>query len=141
MADDRRALGAAGPILTGLVLARRKRLAVRRRAGQRVVLVRGVAAAVDHLALLSQIGLLGQIVGAVQFIDILGDDDAFSVLPRPLADAVARIDRRLTIGGLGAEISAPCLVGGADRDCQQLAQAAGPGDQTWRAYLSTQAAD
>lgn len=29
---------------------------------------------------------------------------------------------------------------GADRHCQALAQAAGPGDRTWRAYLSTQAA-
>jgi hypothetical protein len=29
---------------------------------------------------------------------------------------------------------------GADRHCQQLAQAAGAGNKTWRAYLSTQAA-
>jgi hypothetical protein len=28
---------------------------------------------------------------------------------------------------------------GADRHCQQLAEAAGAGDRTWRAYLSTQA--
>jgi hypothetical protein len=30
---------------------------------------------------------------------------------------------------------------GADQHCQQLAEAAGAGDQTWRAYLSTQASD
>jgi len=30
---------------------------------------------------------------------------------------------------------------GADRLCQQLAQAAGAGSRTWHAYLSTQAAD
>ena len=30
---------------------------------------------------------------------------------------------------------------GADRHCQQLAQAAGAGNHTWRAYLSTQPAD
>jgi hypothetical protein len=30
---------------------------------------------------------------------------------------------------------------GADRYCQELAQRAGAGNQTWRAYLSTQAAD
>src|SRR4051794_34097039 len=30
---------------------------------------------------------------------------------------------------------------GADNYCQQLAQAAGAGTKTWRAYLSTQAAD
>jgi hypothetical protein len=30
---------------------------------------------------------------------------------------------------------------GADRQCQQLAQAAGAGNRVWHAYLSTQAAD
>jgi hypothetical protein len=30
---------------------------------------------------------------------------------------------------------------GADRHCQQLAQAAGAGHRTWRAYLSTQASN
>src|SRR6266567_3052624 len=30
---------------------------------------------------------------------------------------------------------------GADNHCQTLAQAAGAGGKTWRAYLSTQAAD
>ncbi len=30
---------------------------------------------------------------------------------------------------------------GADRHCQQLAEAAGAGDRTWRAYLGTQASD
>ena len=30
---------------------------------------------------------------------------------------------------------------GADRYCQELAQRAGAGDKTWRAYLSTQAAE
>ena len=32
-------------------------------------------------------------------------------------------------------------IAGADRHCQSLAQAAGAGARTWRAYLSTQAAD
>src|SRR5215208_3292592 len=30
---------------------------------------------------------------------------------------------------------------GADRQCQSLAQAAGAGSKTWRAYLSTQGAE
>jgi hypothetical protein len=30
---------------------------------------------------------------------------------------------------------------GADAHCQQLAEAAGAGDRTWRAYLSTEAPD
>ena len=32
-------------------------------------------------------------------------------------------------------------VEGADRQCQSLAQAAGAGSKTWRAYLSTQGAE
>src|SRR5207249_3911831 len=88
MADDCGALGAAGPVAAGLVVAWREGLAVRRRAGQRVVLVGGIAAAVDDVALLGQRGLLGQIVGAVQLVQILGDDDALGVLPGAAADAV-----------------------------------------------------
>src|SRR5436190_6674201 len=40
--------------------------------------------------------------------------------------------------GKGADLGG---LAGADRLCQQLAQAAGVGNRTWRAYLSTQAAD
>ena len=40
--------------------------------------------------------------------------------------------------GKGADLGG---IEGADRHCQQLAQAAGAGNRTWRAYLSTQAAD
>jgi hypothetical protein len=39
-------------------------------------------------------------------------------------------------GGQGADLGG---LEGADRHCQQLAQSAGAGDRTWRAYLSTQA--
>jgi hypothetical protein len=39
--------------------------------------------------------------------------------------------------GKGADLGG---LEGADRRCQQLAQAAGAGNKTWRAYLSTQAA-
>ena len=39
--------------------------------------------------------------------------------------------------GKGANLGG---LGGADAHCQQLAQAAGAGNHTWRAYLSTQAA-
>ena len=39
--------------------------------------------------------------------------------------------------GKGADLGG---LEGADRHCQQLAQAAGAGGKTWRAYLSTQAA-
>jgi endoglucanase len=40
--------------------------------------------------------------------------------------------------GRGADLGG---LGGADRHCQNLATAAGVGDRTWRAYLSTQAED
>jgi len=40
--------------------------------------------------------------------------------------------------GNGADLGGP---EGADQHCQQLAEAAGAGDRTWRAYLSTQATD
>jgi hypothetical protein len=40
--------------------------------------------------------------------------------------------------GNGADLGG---LDGADRYCQQLAEAAGAGDHTWRAYLSAQAAD
>jgi hypothetical protein len=39
--------------------------------------------------------------------------------------------------GKGADLGG---IEGADRHCQQLAQVAGAGNKTWRAYLSTQAA-
>ena len=127
MADDRAALGAAGPVAAGLVVARREGTAVRHRAGQRVMLVRGVAAAVDDVAFLGQRGLLGQVVGGVQFVEILGDDNPLGVLPRPLADAVAGVDRRLAVGRLGAEIGVPGMGAGAGRLGQLLALPVGPG--------------
>ena len=40
--------------------------------------------------------------------------------------------------GSGADLGG---LAGADQHCQQLAAAAGAGDRTWRAYLSTSAAD
>jgi hypothetical protein len=40
--------------------------------------------------------------------------------------------------GKGADLGG---LDGADRQCQVLAQAAGAGSKTWRAYLSTQAVD
>ena len=40
--------------------------------------------------------------------------------------------------GKGADLGG---LDGADKHCQQLAQASGAGGKTWRAYLSTQAAD
>src|SRR5215831_3292317 len=102
VADDRGTLGAARPVVAGLILTRRKRFAVGLRAGQRIVLVGGVPTAVDEIALFGEGRLLGQVVGAVQLVEVFGDGYPLAVLPGPAADAVARVDRRLAVGGLGA---------------------------------------
>ncbi len=77
-------------------------------------------------------------------------DDAFIHLGVSGA-AVARFERRLagatslyelfvTSSGIGKGADLGGLEG-ADRHCQQLAQAAGAGNRTWHAYLSAQAVD
>src|SRR5438552_15101552 len=125
MADDRGTLRAARPVLAGLVLARRTGAAIWHRAGQRVMLVGRIAAAVDDVALLGQRGLLCQIVLTVQFVDILRDDDALGVLPRTLADPVARIDGGFAVGRLGAELAMPSAAAGPSRLGQLLAMPVG----------------
>src|SRR5262245_18922318 len=88
VADHRGALPALGPVAAGLVVAGRNRGAVRLRAGQCVIHVRRVAAAVDHVALFGERGLLGEVVvRAVQVGNVLRDRDTLGVLPRALANA------------------------------------------------------
>src|SRR5215475_6944202 len=108
MADHGRALGAARPVATGAILAGRKSPAFRRRAGQDVMTVRCKAHARNDLAPLSQRRVHAKLViVAVQIIDVLSDDFALEILPRAVANAVTRIDRRLAVGSLGAQIGAP----------------------------------
>src|SRR5215207_8126685 len=92
--DDGRAGVGAGPVVAGRVLfAAADRAAVRRRAGEDIVHVRFVAAAVDHLAGLGERGLLVEIVlVAMQVVEGAGDHFALRVLPGAAADAVARVD-------------------------------------------------
>ena len=66
-----------------------------------------VAAAVDHLTLLVECGLLREIIVPMQLVDILGDDDPLGVLPRPIPDAIACIDRLGAAHSLCTEIGAP----------------------------------
>ena len=47
------------------------------------------------------------VIVAVQIIDGLSDDFALEILPRTVANAVTRIDGRLSVGSLGAQIGAP----------------------------------
>src|SRR3954452_21399227 len=110
MADHGCALGAAGPVAAGAVLAGRESAAFRGGPGEHVMAVRSKADAGNDLAPLGQRRVHGKcIVVAVQIVDVLGDGFAFEILPWTVADAVARIDRRLAVGGLGAEIGAPGL--------------------------------
>src|SRR2546426_11111754 len=61
VADDRRALAALRPVAAGGIAARRRVHAGRVRAGEDVVLVRRVAAALDRLALLVQRGFFADV--------------------------------------------------------------------------------
>jgi hypothetical protein len=68
---------------------------------------------------------------------------AVLVAPAALEQALAQSANTsffLTSAGPGNGANLGGLTG-ADRHCQSLAQAAGAGAKTWRAYLSTQAAD
>ena len=81
-----------------------------RRAGQHVVTVRREADAGDDVAALGERVVEAElVVVAVQIVEAGRDDRALEVLPRAVADAVARVDRGLAVGGLGAEIGAPGL--------------------------------
>src|SRR5262245_54602437 len=112
MPDHRGALSALGPVAARTIVAGRERGTVGLRAGQDVVHVGRVAAAVDGLALLGQRGLLVDLVLAVELGHVLGDDDALGVLPRAAADPVARVDRARA---LRAQVRAPGLAARARR--------------------------
>src|SRR4051812_38801144 len=107
MSDHRRTLRAARPVLAGAILRRSESGAVRLRSRQHVVPIRLIAGAVDDITLLAQRGLFRQVISTVQFGDVFGYHDAFGILPRALADAVASIHHRLTFRRLRRKISAP----------------------------------
>src|SRR5688572_7494255 len=119
MADHRAAVAALGPVAAGHVLVARNGAAVGLRAGEDVVAVRRIAAAVHRRALFVQSGLLVDAAVGVQVVDALGDLLALGVLPRPLADAVARIH------GVGAEVGAPLALAGAGGLGERLAMGVG----------------
>src|SRR6202011_5869173 len=65
---------------------------------------------------------------------------AFAVAAQPAQAQSANTTFFVTSVGIGNGANLGGLAG-ADNYCQSLAQAAGAGTKTWRAYLSTQAAD
>src|SRR5262249_12170905 len=113
MAEHRSALGAACPVLASAIVCARERSTVRLRPGKYVMSVGRIAHAVDAVALLGHRRLLVEIVRAVKLGNIVSNDYAFGVLPRSLADAVARIHRacplRAQIGTPGFSTCARCL--------------------------------
>ena len=124
VAKHRRALRTARPILAGHVLVGRKSGAIRLRAGKNVVAIGLVADAIIYLTLLGERGLLGEIIGAVQLRDVLGDNHAFGVHPRTFADAIARVHGT---GALRGQVSMPGLASRADRRGKFLAMPVGAG--------------
>src|SRR5215218_9853711 len=85
-------------------------------AGQHVVLVGFVGAAIHGLALLVQRRLFGEVVVCrMQLVDIPGDHGALGVLPGAGADSIACIDELRIVQGrsLGAQVGTPGAVTGA----------------------------
>src|SRR2546426_72034 len=117
VADHRRALTALRPVAARAIVAGREGGAVRLGAGEDVVHVRRVAAAVDLLALLRQRRVLGEVVLAVELGHVLRDDDALGVLPGAAPDAVARVDRA---GPLRAQVRVPRFAARARRLRERL---------------------
>ena len=105
-------------IATGHVLAPGEGASISLRAGKDVVHVEAVATTLDHLALLGESRLFREVVGAVQSVNVLGDDLALGVLPGTSPDAVPRVDGTLT---LGTEIRPPLLVPSSRRGRKGLA--------------------
>src|SRR6185312_13678803 len=130
MAEHRGTLRAARPVLAGAILTRSEGGAVRLRARQYIMPVRFISDTVADLTFFGEVGLLGQVVaGTVESGDVPGDHHALDVLPWSLADAVARIDGGLAVGGLRREIGVPDLGGAKTRRLRQrLAVVVGAGD-------------
>src|SRR5689334_4472139 len=85
------------PVLAGHVFVGRESGAVWLRTSENIVTVRIVAAPIVYLPFLAERGLLGEIVGAMQLRDVLGDSDTLGIRPRTFADAIACIYRTGTL--------------------------------------------
>ena len=129
MAEDRRTFAVLGPVAAGRVAAGRREHAFRIRSRQHVVRIDAVSATADGRALLGECGRLGDLVRyRVEIIDACGDDDALGILPRALADAVARVDAGVASRCGRAQIGAPVGLGGSCRLGKGLAVGVGAGE-------------
>src|SRR6185312_5654692 len=122
MSQHHRARRATRIVLAGTVVASAERGTVRLRPSEDVVPIRRIATPVVDVALLRERRLLGQIVGSVQFRDVLGDGHAFGICPWSLADTIARVHRART---LGRQVGVPGLRTRANATCELLTVAIG----------------
>src|SRR3954454_18933837 len=119
MTDHRHTRGAARPIAAGPVLIGRERLTIGLRPCQDVMIIWGITSSSNDGATLGQRSLHVQfIIIAMEIVDSFRDDFALEILPRATSDAIAGIDCRGTIHGLGAEIGPPGLAPCPRRLCQ-----------------------
>jgi hypothetical protein len=111
---------ADGPVPASHIVTRRIGRPVELRAGQNVVLVRLIAASVDPVTFFVHRSFLVEIVAVrVQVGDVVRDLHSLSVVPRTLADAIARIHGRLGIFRASTQVGTPGAVP-RSRSCSQL---------------------
>src|SRR4051812_3973995 len=123
----------ARPVVAGVVLAVGVGASVGLRAGEDVVLVGRVADAVDDAALLGERQLLAERAAearlldgvAVELAEVLRDALPALVVPRPVADAIPRVDG---IRPLRAQIRVPRHAAAAGGGRQRLAVRVGAGE-------------
>src|SRR5688572_27153159 len=122
---------AAAPVVAGAVVVAMESRAVRLRTGEDVVHVGRVAAAIHFIPLLGERGVLvDAVVRAVQIVHVPGDHNAFCVLPRTFADAIARVNRGLVTPSALAQVGAPRLEARAGSRSELVAMLVCSGEAT-----------
>src|ERR1043166_4951516 len=121
VAELRGSFAVLRPVAAGSVGAGCEASAFHRRAGERVMHVGRVAPAIDDLTLLVERGLLGEIVVAVELVNVVGNYGAARVLPGAVPDAGTGVDAGRAADALCAQVGAPGAVARAHPRCEKLA--------------------
>src|SRR4029077_13963355 len=131
------ALRAARPIPAGAILALREGTTFGCRARQDIVAIGSEAYARNSLAALAQRRVHAEfVVVAVQVVKVLGDNLALEILPRTVANTIARVHRGLAVGDLRAQVGMPGFGSRAMPLSQLLTVAVGAVEATEVATLS-----
>jgi hypothetical protein len=121
VAQHRGSLRAARPVVAGPIFPGREGTAIRLGTSESIVTKWGVPHAWNHSAALRQRGLRVElVVVAVKIIDALCNNFSFKVLPGAAANAIARVDSRLSINGLRAQIGSPSFTTSTCSLCEFL---------------------